>query len=230
MVGTGHRVRITVGSGRVEVTAEPRADVAVDRASVTVTEPDGGGPSETVVRGGSDSFTVRVPEGTDVVIGSSSGDVALDGSFGAVSVTTDSADVKIDRVASVDARSRSGRVDVEHSRGPVRMRSQSAKVRVGRAEGEARVATVSGTVTIGAAAGAVSAKTVSGAINVLVDGPGPVGVETVSGTITVELPTGARPHVRHRSISGKLKLDLERGDDLDVTTRTISGNVRVRAA
>lgn len=227
MVGTGHRVRITVGSGRVDVIAEPRADVAVDRASVTVTDPEGDGPSETEVRGGSDSFTVRVPEGTDVVVGSDSGDVELDGSFGAVSITTNSADVKVDRVSSLDARSRSGRVDVAHSRGPVRMRSHSAEVRVGRADGEARVASVSGTVTIDAAGGAVAAKTVSSTIRVTVDGPGPVGVETVSGDIAVALPAGARPNVRHRSISGKLRLDVERGDDLDVTARTISGDVKV---
>lgn len=220
-----HRVRITVGSGRVDVLAEARTDIDVDGATQVSFDGD-----ETRIEGGSDACTVRVPDGTDVVLGSGSGDVRLAGRLGAVRVTTDSADIGIEDAASVDARSRSGKLEVERSRGTVRMRSHSASVRIGRAEGETRIASVSGLVRVDAAAARVSAKTVSGDIRVEVDGPGPVAAETVSGKIDVTLPAGARPDVHHRSMSGKLRLGLERGHDLDVTTRTISGDVSVEPA
>ncbi len=150
------RVRITVGSGRVEVIAEARDDhhqlTAAPRPPPNP-GPAGSSPPELVVRGDSDSFTVRVPTGTDVVVGSDSGDIELAGSFGAVSITTSSADVRVEEVASVDARSHSGRIDVDLSHGAVRAGSQSATIRIGRADGDVRVASDSGRIEIDDARG-----------------------------------------------------------------------------
>jgi DUF4097 and DUF4098 domain-containing protein YvlB len=216
------RVRITVGSGRVEVISEARDAIAVEGATATT-----GGELETVVRGGSDSFRVRVPIGTDVVVGSESGDVVLAGRFGAVSITTSSADVRVEEVGSIDARSHSGKLEVELSHGPVRLGSQSATIRIGRAEGEVRIASDSGRIEIAAAAASVAAKTVSGTIVVTATGAGPLRLETVSGTIEVSVPDGVRPNVRHRSVSGQLDLDVETGDDLEITARSVSGDLTV---
>ncbi len=95
------RVRITVGSGRVVVVAEARSDIDVDGSTRVSVDGD-----ETRIEGGSDACTVRVPDGTDVILGSSSGDVRLEGRLGAVRATTHSADVDIEEAASVDARAR----------------------------------------------------------------------------------------------------------------------------
>jgi DUF4097 and DUF4098 domain-containing protein YvlB len=217
------RVRITVGSGRVEVVAEARDTITASPDSIPITR-----APEVLVHGDSDAFTVRVPTGTDVVVGSDSGDIELVGRFGAVSITTSSAAIQVDEVASVDVRSHSGRIQVARSHGGVRAGSQSATISIGRADGEVRAATDSGRIQLDDARGALAAKTVSGEIDVTVSGPGPVRLETVSGTIEVAVPAGVRPHVRHRSTSGDLRVDPEPGDDVEILARSVSGDVQVR--
>lgn len=218
------RLRIIAKSGRVEVTGESRDDVAVEGATATVATP------ELLVHGSSETVIVRAPEGTDVMVGSASGDVDLDGPLGAVSVTTGSADVRADEIASIDARTVSGRLDVGHSAGTVRLKATSANVHVGRADGDVRVATVSGDVDVAEAADGVSIKTVSGSIDVTVTGHGRVSAETVSGSIRIHVADGLRPDVRLRTISGKRRVECETGSDFELVARTISGNITVAPA
>ena len=218
------RVRITAGSGDVYVVGETRDDIDVDGADVEMAG------LETEVRGGSDDFTVRVPTGTDVVVGSASGDVSLDGPLGAVSVTTESADIRAEEVASIDARTASGKLTVDLSHGPVRLKTKSARIDVGRIEGDARIAAVSGRISIADAHGRVSVKTVSGDIGVVVTGRAEVRVETISGTIKVAVPDGVKPAVRHRSVSGRSRVEPAAGDDVEITARSVSGDITVGVA
>jgi DUF4097 and DUF4098 domain-containing protein YvlB len=164
------------------------------------------------------------------VVGSESGDVDLAGVFGAVSITTASADVRVEEVASIDARSHSGKIEVELSHGSVRLGSQSATIRMGRADGDVRIASDSGRIEVEAARGSVSAKTVSGAIDVTATGAGPLRLETVSGKIKVSVPPGVKPNVHHRSVSGKHRVKVETGDDFDITARSVSGDLTVGVA
>ena len=66
----------------------------------------------------SSAVEVRVPEGTDLVIGTTSGKVTVEGRVGAVAVVTSSGRVSIDHARSVDARTKSGRVHVGYAEGP----------------------------------------------------------------------------------------------------------------
>jgi DUF4097 and DUF4098 domain-containing protein YvlB len=216
------RVRVTVNSGDVVVIGEPRDGVDVEGAR---TEAAGG---EIVVKGGSDDCTVRVPSGTDVVVGSNSGDVRLEGLLGAVSVTTVSASVDAEDVGSIDARTVSGRLQVEESRGSVRLKTKSALVQVGRAAGDVRVANLSGRIEIEEAQASVSVKTVSGSVALHVTGRAPVRAESVSGSISITVPEGTRPSVRQKSLSGKRRIDVEPGDDFEITTKSISGSITIK--
>lgn len=218
------RVRITVDSGRLSVVGEARDAIDVDGAPWSTEA------GETVVRGGSESLVVRVPAGTDVVVGGTSGDVDLDGPLGAVIVTTTSAGVRAVDVASIDARTSSGKLRVDRCHGPMRLATTSARIRVGRVDGEVRLSTTSGKIEIESANAAVSARTVSGAITIRVDGREPVQVETVSGKVTISVPNGVRPAVRHRTTSGKLHVEPETGDDLVISARSVSGSIRVDVA
>jgi DUF4097 and DUF4098 domain-containing protein YvlB len=220
--GQPARVRVTVNSGDVVVIGEPRDDIDVEGArSETV---DG----ELVVKGKSKNCTVRVPSGTDVVVGSNSGDVRLEGLLGEVSVTTVSASVDAEDVASIDARTVSGRLRVEESRGPARLKTKSALIHVGRVAGDVRIANLSGRVEVEEAQSSVGLKTVSGSVEVHVTGREPVKVENVSGSITITVPAGTRPSVRHKSVSGKRRVDVEEGDDLEIVARSISGSIAVK--
>jgi DUF4097 and DUF4098 domain-containing protein YvlB len=221
MPSTTGRVRVTVNSGDVVVIGESRDGIDVEGGRTETAD------GEIVVKGGSDDCTVRVPSGTDVVVGTNSGDVTLDGLLGAVSVTTVSASVDAEDVASIDARTISGRLRVEESRGAVRLKTKSALVHVGRAAGEVRIANLSGRIEVEEAQASVAVKTVSGSVKLHVTGREPVKAESVSGSITITVPSGTRPSVRQKSVSGKRRVDVDAGTDLEIVTKSISGSSTV---
>jgi DUF4097 and DUF4098 domain-containing protein YvlB len=216
-------LKITTGSGPVRVVAEQRADVEVKRGRLVE------GHAGRTVRGGSQMVELRVPLGTDLVVGTASGDVELRGHLGTVSVTTASGDLRAEAVASIDARTASGRLEVQESSGTVRLKTGSSPVHVHAADGELRVASISGQVRIERASGVVSVRTVSGNVDLGVGAAGGATVETVSGTVRILVPAGVHPATRLRSISGARHVECETGEDLEIAARSVSGDLSVAA-
>ncbi len=209
-------VRISTGSGAVHVQAE--ADRTECWSNVDALD---GTPM--TIDGGSSKVEVRVPEGTDLVIGSTSGKVTVDGRVGAISVLTTSGRISIDHAASVDARSTSGRVEVVHADGECRVVSTSGKVEIGRC-GAADAASRSGRIVLADAHGPVRANCTSGKIVVAVAGAHDVEAETVSGRIDVSYPVEVRPLVA--SSAADLAAATP-GHDCTVVARSGSGRVVV---
>jgi DUF4097 and DUF4098 domain-containing protein YvlB len=216
-------VRITSRSGRVRVIGEARADVAAEGASIV----DHHGQRE--VRCGSKKIEVRVPVGTDLVVGTSSGDVELRGDLGHVGVTTVSGGVTAEQVSSIDARTKSGRVEVQTSSGAVRLKTGSSSIRIDQAAGEVRVASVSGKVQIKEAHGLASVRTVSGNVELGLSDASAALVETVSGTMRITVPAGVHPAARLKTVSGKRRVECDPGDDVAITARSVSGDLLVTA-
>ena len=215
-------VRITSRSGRVRVIGEARVDVTADGDPIG--EPD---PRE--VHSGSKKLEVRVPVGTDLVVGTSSANVELRGDLGHVGITTVSGNITAEQVASIDARTKSGRVEVGTSPGTVRVKTTSSSIRVDHAAGEVRVASVSGKVQIKSAHALASVRTVSGTIELALRAGGSTLVETVSGTVRITVPAGVHPATRLKTISGKRRVDCAAGDDVSIMARSISGDLLVTA-
>ncbi len=209
-------VRVATGSGAVHVTAE--ADRTECWSSVA---PLDGLPL--TVEADSSKVRVRVPEGTDLVIGATSGRVTVEGRVGAVSVLTTSGRISIDRAASVDARSTSGRVQVGHADGLCRVVSTSGRVEVDRC-GTADVACRAGRIVLAEAHGPVRANCTSGKIVVTVAGAHDVEAETVSGRIAISYPADVRPLVVSSGTDGA---DPTSGHDCTVVARSGSGRVVV---
>lgn len=180
-------VRVSSGSGAVHVTAE------VGRTECwSSVEPLSGLPL--TVEAGSSSVRVRVPEGTDLVIGATSGKVTVEGRVGALSVLTTSGRISVERATTVDARSTSGRVQVGHADGLCRVVSTSGRVDIDRC-GSADAASRSGRIVLGEAHGPVRANCTSGRIVVRLAGAHDVEAETVSGRIDISYPADVRPLV-----------------------------------
>lgn len=175
------------------------------------------------VDGDSSAVEVRVPEGTDLVIGTTSGKVTVEGRVGAVSVLTTSGRISIDQARSVDARTTSARVHVGHAEGVCRIVSASGRVEVDRC-GAADAASGSGQVVLGDAHGRVRATSTSGKVSVAVAGAHDVEAETVSGRIEVSYPDGVRPLVvsPDDDVAGATQ-----GHDCTVVARSGSGRVVV---
>jgi DUF4097 and DUF4098 domain-containing protein YvlB len=182
-------VRVTTRSGAVEVVADPEHTVV--RAEGGTSRQDG---SVTTITSAGARVRMRVPSGTDLVIGSTSGRVDLRGPLGSVSVLTSSGSVRIDDAASVDARSTSGRITIGQVVGECRASTVSGRVEVERC-GAAHVTTRSGRVQLRGIHGAAHVHCVSGRIDLVLAGAFDVDAETVSGRIAVSLPRGVEPLV-----------------------------------
>ena len=218
------RLRVSAVSGRVIVVAEARDDVSIDSEGKQELQEDGS--IEVKPRRRSSSVHVRCPEGSEVMVGTVSGDVDLQGSLGAVRVTSTSGSITVDTVESADLRTVSGRATVGQCTGLCRASTKSGKIAVGEAGG-GDLATVSGDVRVGATSG-VEVRTVSGKVDIQSGAQGPVRAKTISGSIDVTLPQGVRPNVRAKG-RGKVRCECEEGNDVDVDVRTVSGKIEIAA-
>ncbi len=216
-------MRITSASGRIRVIGEARPDVTVEGAPMVTHH------GTQIVLGKSRKIEVRVPAGTDVVVGTLSGTVELRGELGNVRITTGSGDVTAEQVASIDARTKSGRVEVHESLGAVRVKTASSAIHVESAAGEVRIASVSGKVEVKEARGEASVRTVSGNADLGLGAGAVAIVETVSGKMRITVPSGVHPAARLTSISGKRQVDCDPGDDVEITARSVSGDLLVTA-
>jgi len=201
------------------VTGEDRADIVVEKGD----EPSVG-PAGVEVKG-SGRVKVRCPAGTDVVVGTGSGDVELHGRLGDARVTTGSGDITVEEVRAIDARTGSGDVEVEECTERCRLKTESGTVRVGRA-GDADLATDSGSVEADLVSGA-HVKTGSGSVELGLAQAGGVDVKAHSGSVTISVPPGLRPATSLRSSSGSVRCDCDEGDEGEIMVKVGSGSIAV---
>lgn len=183
--GSPTRVRIAAGTNRVTVDARAgaafalsgKADLVDDAGQITIDR----------VRS---SITVTVPEGSEIVIGTSTGRVRCTGRLGAVAVTTKTGRVDVDAAASVDVRAATSTVTIGVVTGTCRVHTKSGRVRIDEA-GDTEVSTRSGRITLANVRGAVTAHSITGRVNVAMSESRDVNAETVTGRIELRLPRSA---------------------------------------
>lgn len=222
-------LRLTTTSGRVTVTAEERGDVAIESGAPSDgrIETDATGlVALKSARGGSAALEVRCPAGSDVVVGTVSGKVDLQGQFGRVHVTTISSSIEIDRAEEIDVRSVSGSIEIGRCSRGCRVHTKSGRATLGSA-GDTQMSTISGRIRLDAAQGDVRANTVSGKVEVGMEAAGDVAVKTMSGAVSVQVPDGVRPSARLRSLSSHPRCDCEEGTDCEITVQSLSGKIEV---
>jgi len=223
----GHsRLRLNSRSARVTVVAEDRADLLIESGIGSPSDVEDDGNGHFIIQGGSKSLELRCPAGTDLVIGTLSGNVEVTGRAGAVLVGSASGSISVERALTADLRSLSGNVTVGACDGRCRVSTKSGRASVGRT-GQTEVSTMSGSVSVASATGDVRVKSASGRVEVGSDGRNDVAVSTMSGSVTVRLPDGVRPAARLRSLSGRPRCDCPAGDDCQVAVSTMSGKIEV---
>jgi DUF4097 and DUF4098 domain-containing protein YvlB len=215
------RLKVSTRSGKVEVLGGAAA-LHIEGGSV-VGEHDG--VLDVRRDRGAAKIVVRCPAGSDLTIGTVSGNVELQGELGDVRVATISGKVRIAAARRVDVRAKSGGVDVHECEGECRVVVTSAKVHVGHAK-QVSVAGVSGAIIVEGAEGA-DVKTVSGKVLLGTTGPGHVVVRTVSGKVDVRVPPDVQPATRLRSVSGRVACECDSGTDGEIAVATVSGAIRV---
>lgn len=211
-------VRISADSGHVDVEARKGAEFTV-KGDARVVERDGVATVDEV----QGRLRVKVPAGTDLVIGTSSGRVSVRGPAGEVAVVSSSGRVEIEQAAVADVRTDSSRVEVGAVAGACRIRSTSGRVEVERC-GAADVASETGRVELRRVGGEIDAHSVSGRIELSLDEPHDVRAETVTGRIDVSLPRGTTAFRSDGPSDGALPPP---GTDCTVSARSETGKVVV---
>jgi DUF4097 and DUF4098 domain-containing protein YvlB len=222
-------LRVQSRSGRVSVIAEPRDDVEAMGERLQASEEDGGRTLQVRAGRGSGSLTVRCPAGTDIVIGTHSGSVKLEGRFGDVSVTTMSGAIDLEAADSADLRTMSGHINIGACDGMCRASTVSGTVTGGRT-GAAMASTMSGAIRFEHVGGVFKARSVGGSIEAACGGDGAIKVKTVSGTVHLTLPRGMEPETMCKSMTGRVSCDLPPGRDCRIDAVSVSGTIEVHAA
>lgn len=210
---------MTTSSGSVVV----HADAAVDAVTTRGASADVDGERITI-DGGSSKAEIRVPEGMNLVIGTSSGRVEVRGTAGSVAVVTRSGKVVVEAATSVDIRTASGRIDVETVDDECRIIGGSGRVTVGRC-GSAHVTTGSGRIVLRHVHGRAHAHCSSGRIDLTMATASDVDAETVSGRISIEMPPDAKVRIDSPT---RATIATHAEHDCVVTARSGSGRVVVR--
>ncbi len=219
--GTG-ALEIATRSGAVTVWARPIARPEVLSGPAEI-QADG------VVRAGfSGRVEIACPEGTDVIIGSSSGRIECHGRLGRVAVTGRSGRISIEDARAVDVRSTSGRVTIGRCGETCRVAVVSGTVEIGSA-GSIDVTVASGRLEV-AAVGDVLVRSGSGRVVLGLARSGSVDVSTQSGRVTVFVPAEVEPAMHLVSRSGRVQSDVPPGSDGRLAIESSSGSIKVSRA
>lgn len=202
-------------------------------------------------RSNSVDIAVTVPAGSTVDARAGSGDIRLDGRFGAVNgkcgsgdiavdtcddlrLTTGSGDAYVNECAGASVRTGSGDIRLGSAGGTVDLESGSGGIEVEQPLHDGRASAASGDVRINTVDGRVELKTASGDITVHRAVEGDLRARSASGGITVGIVTGTAANLDVSSISGSIRSELDRADapaDSDRTlllsVSTVSGGVRL---
>jgi DUF4097 and DUF4098 domain-containing protein YvlB len=219
------RISITTRSGKVRVTGAETDEVSIVGGNGSTNDE---GVFEIRRESDSDKIEVTCPSGTDVTIGTTSGNIETFGVLGSVRVVTASGKIHVASAARVEIRTKSGKVDVRACEGDCRVVTTSSKVHIGTA-GQCAVATVSGGALLENVSGA-EVKTISGKVLLGTSGAGDVSVKTVSGKVEIRVPREIRPAAYLKSVSGKVQCDCESGDDGTIAVKSLSGAIRLSCA
>jgi len=140
---------------------------------------------------GESSWTVTVPEKTNIDFSSASGDFFASG-----------------LESEVDAEAASGGIKVEDFKGRLRMQVASGDIRVKKSDGDIMVKTASGDIDINGSEGVLNVKSASGEINVTEIVLKERGTfKTASGDIRVRLAKTSEYDMNLASASGDITLD-----------------------
>jgi len=228
----GHaELHLTARSGRVTVIAEERANVfAEEGAASRGAETDATGRiSIGAAKGGSANLVVRCPAGTDLAVGTMSGNVELRGPLGQVRITTVSGSATVERAEELDVRTISGSIEVGHCTGRCSLSTKSGHALCASAH-DAKVSTISGQIRLDETSGSVRAQSVSGTVEVGTQRDGDVAVQTVSGSVKIEVPEGIRPDASLTSMTGRPRCDCPEGNDCRIAVRSLSGKIEIVCA
>jgi len=175
------------------------------------------------------SYTIEVPQETELSISVASGSQDIQRVKGPVTVNSASGEVTIENVdRTVQVKSASGSIRVRNLGDDARISSASGSIEANSVKGDLRARAISGSINVNAPGGRVEADTASGSVTVVGAGNdvkantasggikvagNPAGnsywhLKTASGSVEVSVPKDAGFHLSAEAVSGRISTDL----------------------
>lgn len=191
-------------------------------------------PSRWGRRGRHTRLVAHVPAGTDVEIGSSSGEVRMVGRFGVARVHTASGDIAVGDAAKLDVTTASGGFLCGDIAGDANITSVSGDCNVAHVGGRLDATLTSGDLRVEMCDGDLLIGSTSGDVRVGRCGGSDISVRSISGDVRVGLPSGIRVEAEISTLSGRAVLPdpVPASDAADrrpvrLQLKTVSGDIRV---
>jgi putative adhesin len=140
------------------------------------------------------NFTVRLPKGVNVAIGSGNGDVAITGATAEARAASGNGKVRVSAGGAVRASSGNGEVNVERAGGPVRASSGNGRVTVATSRGPVNASSGNGDVEV--------------SMDAIADLPDDMDLSSGNGTVTVTVPADFSGELDASTGSGKFYSDF----------------------
>ncbi|GAB2662955.1 DUF4097 family beta strand repeat-containing protein [Kribbella swartbergensis] len=192
---------------------------------------------------------VKLPTGSDVRGNTAKGGYVVEGAVGSCELKTPSGDIRVGQATSVQLRTTSGQVIVDHVTGQADVRgNRDIRIRqvdggavvkniggdswVGEVAGDLRVSAANGHITVDVARAGVDARTASGDVRVGELGSGTVDLYTATGEVAVGVPEGTAVQLDARSTAGRVFNSLEAPEQshrtVKLRARTHGGDIILR--
>jgi hypothetical protein len=207
------------------------------------------------ISGGAPSIDVAVelPAGSGLHGSAQWADFRSDGSLGECRIKTGLGRILLDRAGTLNLRSGSGDIRVEHATGGVEVTTGSGDVQlreldhgavvknsngatwIGEARGDLQLKAANGSIAVEVAHAGVNARSANGKVRVGEVVRGSVTVETRIGDLEVGIREGTAAWLDVRTVTGKVHNDLEvadgpepSADTVEVAARTTVGDILIR--
>jgi hypothetical protein len=184
------------------------------------------------------SCRIRCPRESGLQTRTKSADLFVRGTLASVNASTASGEVELEDVTGgVTVKSASGDLQAR-TVGSLNVQTASGDVQVEAASGPVSVNTASGDVEIQAADDSVNVNTVSGDQELGAVMIGTVSAQSVSGDVSVAVRRGSKVYLDCSTVSGDTSSELDLQSDapagdgplVEVRARTVSGDIQIRRA
>jgi DUF4097 and DUF4098 domain-containing protein YvlB len=238
----------------MEAAQNTQIDLSNGRLVVKTPRPRGIGNLVGMGKYGSVQITVELPQGSELEVKTSLGDLRVDGRLAATHVHSGAGDVVLDETGPLKVSTGAGTVSVNRAvgytevttageihlgaiDGHAQIKNQSGKTWIGEVTGPLRVRSHNGDINVGRADAEVAAKTAFGSILFGEVSNGSVALESGFGGLEVAIREGTAAWVDARTSFGRVRNDLgsAAGPELsektvEIEARTAFGDIVIRRA
>lgn len=171
------------------------------------------------------SYTIQVPQETELSVSAASGSEEIKNVRGPVNIDSASGDIRVENVdRTVTIKSASGSIHTANLGDDARITAASGSIEVGTIKGDLRARSLSGSISIKAPGGRVEAETASGSVTVA-GANNDVKASSASGSIRVAGNPSGNSYWHLKTASGSVEVAVPKDAGFHLSAEAVSGQI-----